>query len=333
MASREEILMSMKAQAPQDLDMKQVLQALAGAAVQGGPSTSWGYGMKVDDAQKEGALARQHQQELNTQLQQAKSDALAQETDMRNRAVQAHSMAMQEKQLEQYAANLALQRENLAYYRALNERKLALQEQMYALERRYKEVRTDKDETAMRLLDARREKLELETEGTRAMIAAGIYGIGQGAKGQQAAFSTKALTGLGYSDAGAQLLIQYGLKNFGDGMQKAKKTFITAHTDKFGRQNFGTKDVDGKPTQITADEAWAAYLPTAVSSLIPSLPDADKRLLIDGILGKQPQTAEVPQVLAPVETDPEAAISGVNLSPEAIDILARTIQERYSRPR
>lgn len=98
MASRQEVLMGLKAPAPQGLDTRQVLQALAGASPSGG-SSSWGYGMRVEDAQREGNLAAQHQREQNAQVQQAVGNALTQDQQLYTRAMQAHEAALAERRL------------------------------------------------------------------------------------------------------------------------------------------------------------------------------------------------------------------------------------------
>lgn len=143
MASRQEVLMGLKAPAPQGLDTRQVLQALAGASPSGG-SASWGYGMRVEDAQREGNLAAQHQREQNAQVQQAVGNALAQDQQLYTRAMQAHEAA-------------------------LAERRLALSEQVSGLEMQLKQAQLSMLPYEQQAARLKAEALGLEVEKTKRM--------------------------------------------------------------------------------------------------------------------------------------------------------------------
>lgn len=111
MASREEVLMATKAPTPEGIDAKQVLQAMAQASLAQGPIHSWGYGMRVADAQQEGALSKRHQAERFSQVQDQMKLAMAQDNELFNRAMQAHAKVMDEKRYALSAEAHALEKQ------------------------------------------------------------------------------------------------------------------------------------------------------------------------------------------------------------------------------
>lgn len=321
MASREEVLASMRAPTPQDLDMKKVLQALAGAAAQDSPSTSWGYGMRLDDAQKEGALAGQHQKELTNQTQQATGSALEQDAQMFNRAAHAHSMAMQERQLAQsaaqHAASLQLQRESLAHSRAMDERKMALNEKIGELERQYKQAQIDKNAAEIGRLNAARDRLLQQAEGDKAKILNGALGIPQTKQMQKYNTDKQTYLDLGFSDADAGIIASITPAKISASLGKYMENAEKGAVDQFGRKTYGTKMVDGKPVQKTREE----WLP---EQIMQGLTLAASGLSADGIKKMYdrmttPEPAASQPVLAP---QPAAAPGGLS-DDDLLEALAR----------
>lgn len=285
MASREEVLASMKAPTPQDLDMKKVLQALAGAAAQDGPNTSWGYGMRLDDAQKEGALASQHQKEQNSQVQQAMGNALTQDAQMFDRARQAHAMAMQERQL-------------------------ALSEAAHAAEMQYKQARLPLELEAARL-NIEKVKQEIAAERDlskqfyngvplnllRKMNSAqlGVMGLSSDPETRRYQRDLASHKASGLSDAAAEALARD--KNLANTRLSIAKALETSKKNRKGlgnRMDFGQVDLgNGKKRPKTEQEFETEQRDILLRQMYPNLSEDDYQKL-GPLLGGQLPTTGLP---------------------------------------
>lgn len=329
MASREEVLMSMRAPAPQDLDMKQVLRALAGVAAQDRPGTSWGYGMRLTDAQKEGALAGEYQREQTRQVQQAQDAATAQDSQLFNRAAQAHNMALQERQLAQsaaqHAASLQLQREQFAHSRDLANRQMAMQETNAENERELRRARIKKFNADAERATAGAEKARQATAAQQELREK-FGGLKPSDKMMQRAQKQQQNKDLGFSPAGAAILADLDQEKFGKLFSKSMEKRRAAAVDTLHRPFYGTKMVDGKLVAITKEEWEQENELGAIQESIPNLSRKDAELLQSIRMGTYKSPAELQfEQQAPTQTSPS--------DNELFELLLQGAANAYSQKR
>lgn len=335
MASREEVLASMRAPTPQDLDMKKVLQALAGAAAQGSPNTSWSYGMRLSDAQREGALAGEHQKELSGQTRQAMGTALEQDNQLFNRAMQAHNSALQERQMAISAANqaahLQLSREDMAHRHAMAERQMSLNEEISKLERNYKQAQIDRNAAEIGRLNAQRDKLLQQAEGERAKLATGALGTPQTKQMQKYNTDKQTFLDLGFSDADAGIIASVTPAKISASLGKHMASAEKGAVDQFGRKTYGTKLVDGKQVQKTAEEWLPEQIMQGLALAAPGL-SADGIKKMYGIMTKPtPTEAPVPAMETPLTQNQGVPNLPGGVTPEQYAILLQAFANNYKQ--
>lgn len=291
MASREEVLASMRAPTPQGLDMRQVLQSLAGAAAQGGPTTSWGYGMRVDDAQREGALASQHRKEQSAQVQQAMGNALQQDEQLFNRAMQAHAQVMRERQM-------------------------ALSEEAHAVEMQYKRAQLSRLPLELEAAQLQADKLRMQVERDKRMAEMtvpvqmggktievpmdvvssmnqgqlGALGITSNPKAQQYQRDYETYRSQGFSDIGAHALARdpnpsatmLNMRKIIDQAEKGRKG--PANLPDYGQADNGK----GGKRPVTRDEWYKQELNNALRMAYPGMDEKDYIKLFESFTGEAP---------------------------------------------
>lgn len=303
MPSRQEVLMGLRAPAPGGLDTQKVLQALAGAAAQGSPNTSWGYGMRVEDAQREGGLSAQHRREQNAQVQQAVGNALTQDQQLYTRAMQAHEQV-------------------------LAERRLALSEEAHAVEMQYKraklaqlpleleaakaqaELVASKAATAKRMseltvpvsIGGKEVSMPLDVFSSLHPSQLAIMGYSTNPKMQAFQQAYQNNIQKGFSPDGAYTLsrdpnMAATMLNVSRLVEQSKKNKkgLTGKPD-FGQVDDGT----GKMRPVTEKEWEEGERRKLIQNIYPGLSDADLTLLLSGAIG----TGTVPAAGAPVADDP-----------------------------
>lgn len=288
MANREEVLASMRAPTPQGLDMRQVLQSLAGAAAQGGPSTSWGYGMRVDDAQREGALAAQHQKEKSNQVQQTMGNALQQDEQLFNRAMQAHAQVMRERQMALSEEAHAVE---MQYKRAqLSKLPLELEAAQLQADRLRMQVERDKRMSELTVPVRMGEKtmdVPMDIISSMNQGQLGALGISSNPKIQQYQRDYENYLGQGYSDIGAHALARD--PNPSATMLNLRKIIDQAEKNRKGVAgiiDYGQVD-DGKggKRSVTREEWYKQELSNAIRTAYPGMDEKDYAKLFESITG------------------------------------------------
>ena len=99
MPNRIEELASMRAPNQSGVDSSAVIRALAGNPEVVGTPTTYAYGMKVEDAQREAQLGAQNQARRENAIQDARNAAMEQDRQQFDMAMKAHAQYMAERNL------------------------------------------------------------------------------------------------------------------------------------------------------------------------------------------------------------------------------------------
>ena len=328
MPNRVEELASMRAPNQSGVDTSAVIRALAANPEVVGTPTTYAYGMKVEDAQREAQLGAQNQARRENAIQDARNAAMEQDRQRFDMAMKAHAQYM-------------------------SERNLALSERVAAAEIAYKNAKMQGIPAELEAQRLANEKLMLDIEREKQMDALTIDIPDPANPGQTRKMPVRAFIGAGgknilsymtganlnetatergirkkaeiYSSKGmpqddAYLLAASKPELTFQQISKSIDTAVKNNKPKFGAPNYGTKgtDPDGKPIPKTIDDYKAELYNQYVDTYFPMLSEEARTKL----------KAWGPGALGLLDEAPSQGDGGV-LSQESIDTLTRSLIDAY----
>lgn len=334
MPNRVEELASMRAPNQSGVDSSAVIRALAGNPEVVGTPTTYAYGMKVEDAQKEAQLGAQNQARRESAIQDARNAAMEQDRQQFDMAMKAHAQYMAERNLalsERVAnAEIALKNarmrgipDEIRRVQLENQKLLGDIEREKRIDDLYYDIPSPTDPTKTTRVPAR----VLMTTGGRYLMAAlqgNIPGESNSAKENRImaqgymrqGFSPEDSMQLALTDTTA--VIRNALNTIDDEIKRMKPRNSWENAD------YGTKEDDyGNEVPITADEyKQSRYAQLIRGSLGGRISPEGLQKFID--LGYGAGLSRAKQQESSTST---STIGG--LSQESIDAITRALIEQY----
>lgn len=328
MPNRVEELASMRAPNQSGVDSSAVIRALAGNPEVVGTPTTYAYGMKVEDAQREAQLGAQNQARRESAIQDARNAAMEQDRQQFDMAMKAHAQYMAER--------------NLAVSERVAAAEIALKNaRMKGIPDEIRRVQLDNEKL---MLDIEREKemdaltFDVPSPGdpsktvkvpARVLLSTGgrnvlnlLTGRSGNETGTERTIKNKAqiYTSKGINPEDAYLLAASKPETSFGQISKRLQDSEKARAPKILGQkpNYGTKkDAQGKDVPLTLDEWRSNEYSRLVDAFFPMLSEDTRAKL----------KAWGPGALSQLEGPNVPADQG--LSQESIDAITRALIEQY----
>lgn len=333
MEQRVAELAAMRAPNTSGVNTAAVLKALAGNPDLVRTPPTYAYGMNVEDAQREGQLGAQNQQQREASLRDTRNTAIAQDQQSFDIAMKAHAQYMAERnqavQERVAAAEIALKQARMAGIPAeIEARKLANAKLLHEIE-----YEKQLDDLKITLPDAANPGQTIQLPARVVMSTGGknlaqfLSGVNpnETASERAAREKTRIYIERGLSPNGAYLM---GNTNLGQTtfslMNKAAEAQLKNEEPKYGQPSYGTKgtDKDGKPIPKTREDRKLEILNGMVDSYFPMLPTEDREVIKSWGFGAAGMFQSNTPPAASTEEQPL-------LTPEELSTITRALGEAY----